>query len=53
MSDEQPIVISSKVIAYALLGVAYSIKHTKQAHLRPLYKQDRETLQALLEDWGK
>ena len=53
MSDEQPVIISSKVIAYALLGVAYSIKHTNQAHLKPLYKADRETLQALLEGWGK
>ena len=53
MSDEQPVVISSKVISYALLGVAYAMKQTNQAHLRPLYKQDRETLQALLESWSK
>ena len=53
MSDEQPIVISSKVISYALLGVAYAMRHTSQSHLRHIYKEDRATLQALLEGWGK
>ena len=53
MSDEQPVIISSKVISYALLGVAYAIRHTSQAHLRHIYKEDRETLQALLEGWSK
>ena len=53
MSDEQPVIISSKVIAYALLGVAYAIKQTNQTHLRPLYNADRATLQALLEEWDK
>lgn len=53
MSDEQPVIISSKVIAYALLGVAYAMRHTNQSYLRHLYKEDRATLQALLEEWGK
>ena len=51
MSDEQPIVVSSKVIAYALLGTAYAIKQTSQSHLRHQYREDRKMLQQLLEEW--
>ena len=53
MSDEMPVIISSRTIAYALLGLAYSIKHTKQTKLIPTYEKDRAELQELLRMWDK